>query len=291
MTLIQWYELNAEMLPAFRSLVLPEVVHLVEQPPASLRMVGAVYAGQPIGLALANQQGEGAASLLSCVVVEEARRKGIGRTLLQHMEALLQRDGCNAMTAEFLEEGDTWGAVGSFLTACGFAAPSPGIYIWSDLLETLREFSWVWRFRLPDSFSLEPWSSLTQTEREVVQAGHGVWYPPILSPFADEENFDHDRSTVLRYGGEVVGWMILERFDAETVLFKTMFVHRRHQRAGRGAALVADACRRMYHDPEFQQGIFFVEAENESMVQFMHNRLHDPGFRKQMLWRTAKSWE
>jgi GNAT superfamily N-acetyltransferase len=288
--LIEWYELSTASVLAFHSLALPEVQHLLAEPSPSLRMVGAVYAGQPLGLAVADWQGGETANLLSCVVAEGARRKGVGRSLLQALEGLLQRDGCNSLLAEFLEEGDSWSAVGSFLTACGHATPRPGIHIWSGAEEDLHKFSWVWSFRLPDSFSIAPWSSLTSAEREGIRAGHGVWYPPILSPFADEETIDHERSTVLRYQGEVVGWMILERFDAVTVLFKTMFVHRRHQRTGRGVALIADACRRMFYDTEFQKGIFFAEAENESMVRFMQDRMNHPQFRKQILWRTGKRW-
>ncbi|PWK04937.1 GNAT family N-acetyltransferase [Tumebacillus permanentifrigoris] len=284
----EWFELSPASAPAFRLLALPEARHLFTDFPPSLRMVGAVQDGHPVGLAIGDQQQGSAANLLSLTVVEGARHKGIGKSLLLELEDLLRRRGCSSILAEYLADPVLPSESGSFLTACGFDTPRPGIHIWSGALEILQEILWVGRCRLPDAFSVGPWSSLTTSEREAVHAGLGVWYPPILSPFAEEAMLDPERSMVLRYRGEVVGWMILEVFDAQTVLFKTMFVHQRHQRAGRGVALISEACQRMLQDPEFQQGIFFVEAVNASMVRFMQDRLGHPEIEKQILWRTGK---
>ncbi|MDG0794962.1 GNAT family N-acetyltransferase [Cohnella ginsengisoli] len=174
------------------------------------------------------------------------------------------------------------------MKACGFDEPWAGIHIWGGSIELHPELPWVHRLRLPDAFAVGPFSSLTAQEFNEIRQGEGVWYPPDLSPFADEELVDQERSLVLRTGGAVVGWMIMERFDARTILFKTMFVHARHQRMGRGLALAAEAGRRLTGDPAFSEWLLFVEGRNEVMVRFLRRHVSRPGVRKEVMWRTVK---
>lgn len=274
---------------SFSHLVPPEWRHAVQRLPASFEVLAARRGAEPIGLAIAERRpAAGAASLLALTVAEPDRRQGIGRMLFGEIEAVSKQTGMRAIGAEYLGGTDPGTAEASFLKACGFDAPRPGIHIWGGSKGLMTELPRVRHLRLPDVFEASPFTSLTRREYEEVRQGEGVWYPPDLSPFADEDLIDKERSLVLRYDGAVVGWMILEPFDARTMLFKTMFVRRQHQRMGRGIALAAEAGRRLVSDPAFSEWLLFVEARNADMVRFLNRHVSRPGVEKEVLWRTVK---
>lgn len=214
--MIDLFEMQGVPDVAYHSFCIPEYRALLQNRPDSLVVVGASRAGQPIGLALAKwQEQTQTANLLSVVVAENERRQGIGASLLQGLNILLQRRGCRAVSAEFVVEVEAEhlsqpSAEAAFLQAQGFATPHPGIHIWSGSLQITGDLLWLDTCKLTSDFGLGSWASLTPAEREVVEQGEGVWYPPILSPFVEEALIDPERSLLLRYRGEVVGWMILE---------------------------------------------------------------------------------
>ncbi|WP_271754511.1 GNAT family N-acetyltransferase [Cohnella sp. JJ-181] len=279
-----------DVLPGvFASLVSPELRHALQRLPTSFLTLGAYREGRPVGLAIAERrEGTETAGLLALTVAEPERRHGLGRMLLEEIEAVLLQTGIRVIGAEFLGGTEPGTPEAAFLRACGFNEPRPGIHIWGGSTGLHPELPWVHKLRLPDTFDVAPFTTLTRQEYEEIQRGEGVWYPPDFSPFADEELIDKERSLILRADGEVVGWMILEPFDARTMLFKTMFVRRRHQRMGRGIALAAEMGRRLVRDSAFSEWLLFVEARNEDMVRFLHRRVSRPGVQKEVLWRTVK---
>lgn len=192
------------------------------------------------------------------------------------------------VTVEFLGGIRPDEASVSFLSGCGYAGLHPGLHIWSSPLIVLQDMPWVQHLQLPETFSIHPYISLTAGERDAITSMQGISYPPILSPFNDEESVDFEWSLILRYGGKVAGWLILEPFNQDTLLLKTMYVESSHQRMGRGIALIAEACRRLMNQSNYKNGIFFVEADNAQMVSFMNRRIVHPSIRQEVLWRTAK---
>ncbi|MFD2331050.1 GNAT family N-acetyltransferase [Cohnella sp. GCM10020058] len=274
----------------YTGLIPPELSHVLQQRlPASFLALGARRGAEPVGMAIAERrEASDTAGLLALTVREPERRQGVGRTLFGEIETALKQTGTRAIGAEYLGGTDPATAEAAFLKACGFDEPLPGIHIWGGSTGLHPEMPWVHRLRLPDEFTFSPFRTLTTQEYEEVWQGEGVWYTPDYSPFADEKLIDKERSLLLRYGGAVVGWMIFEPFDTRTLLFKTMFVHPRHQRMGRGIALAAEACRRLVRDPAFSEWLLFVEGRNTDMVRFLNRHVACPGVQKEVLWRTVK---
>lgn len=279
-------------LPAgYSGLTPPECRPFLHRLPEHCLALGANLSGQPIGLAIAELQGTSRrAKLLALVIDEPYRRRGIGRQLYSMLESMLRRMRVDAITAQYLAEAndDAGEAENAFANACGFDPSMPVIHIWSFPIRITEALPWTNGLRLPADFAFGSWSSLTVPERIFIAQGHGDWYPPILDPFAEEERIDPERSLVLRYRGTPIGWIILERFDARTVLFKTMFVKRRYQHMSRGITLSVEACRRLIREDTYQEMIFYVEEENTDMVRFLSRRVDRDGIRKQVLWQTAK---
>lgn len=282
---------------AFSALTPKELLPLMQELPPSYAALGASLDGRPVGLAVASLQaghpatgGAKTAQLRALAVDPPYRLKGVGRQLLGMLESLLRQNGAALMRAEYVGGTEPGSVSAAFLQSCGFAAPTPGIHIWSGpLRRVVEDLPRIERLRLPKEFTFGPLSGLTEEERSVIAHGAGSWYPPILDPFAEEDQIDREHSLILRYHQVPVGWIIVEQFDARTVLLKSMFVKDEHQRLARAIALGAEACRRIIQEGKLTEAIFFVEAENAEMVRFMNRQIDHPAIHKEILWRTVKS--
>lgn len=269
--------------------VLPEARSIVPELPHDCLAVGAWEQERPIGLAIVRRAaGEETAHVVSLVVVEEYRREGVGRRILAGLGNLLKSNGIGILAVEYMASCEESGEVGLFLQAVGFAPPVLGVAVWSGKLALFEEMPWVRRMPLPRGLHVEPWSALTAEQHAYIQSGEENWYPSILSPLMDGSDTDDERSLLLRDGERIVGWMIVEPLDANTIVFKSMFVHASYRRKGRGIALMAESFRRFLHDPTFENGIFFVEGDNADMLAFMRKHLSRPNMREEGMWRTFK---
>lgn len=287
---VQATPLRGAIPEVYRELVPPELRNLLQQLPPHMLALGTGYEGRALGLAVAELGAKpGTAHLRTLTVAEPVRRQGLGRQIYALLESGLLQNGVRSVSAEFLAGEEAASNESLFLRACGFIQPEPGIFVRNVPLHVTSELPWTTRMQLPRVLGVGTFASLTPDERHSLQQGQGSWYPPLLSPFLEEELIDPERSLLLRYRGAIAGWLILERFDRETILFKTMFVHRRHQRMARGIALIAEALRRLQANPGgYQNAIFTVEADNADMVRFMNNHIAHPAIRAEVLWRTVK---
>ncbi|WP_138494221.1 GNAT family N-acetyltransferase [Paenibacillus pinistramenti] len=286
------YALFQESVPTgFHNNLSAELRPLLGRLPQSFLAIGAYLDGEPAGIALAryDHPPDAGAHLLGIGVAVERRRSGIGRGLIAELSALLRRSGFSTLNTEYLSGLRPDAAESLFLQACGFQTPAPGIYICGCRLEYSVHAPWVTTLKLPEPFSCSPFNSLTSEESEEIRQGLGLWYPPILDPFAEEELIDRERSVILRHQGRLAGWMILEPFDARTILYKTMFVRKEYQRMARGVALMAEISRRMMQDPVYEEFVFFVEADNRPMAKFLEKHIVSEQLRKEVLWRTRKA--
>lgn len=287
---VQATPLRGAIPEVYRELVPPELRNLLQQLPPHMLALGTGYEGRALGLAVAELGAKpGTARLQTVTIAEPVRRQGLGRQLYDLLESGLRQNGVRSVSAEFLAGEEAASNEASFLQACGFAQPEPGIHVRHVPLRVASVLPWTAARPLPKAFGVDTFASLTPEERRAMQQGLGSWYPPLLSPFLEEKLIDPERSLLLRYQGGVAGWMILERFDPETILFKTMFVHRRHQRMARGIALIAEALRRLKSNPGgYRNAIFTVGADNADMVRFMNKHIAHPAIQAEVLWRTVK---
>lgn len=274
----------------FSSLVPPELRDYLRVLPPNCIALGAIGGGMPLGIAIAKRNGaELSANLQALVITEPCRRQGIGLQLYGMLESLLRQQGICWIRTEYLGASHVASLEASFLQSCGFPEPAPGIHVWNGSFDILKELPRIQSLKLPGDYLAIPFHELTGKERVEMAKGNGDWYPPILDPFAEEDLIDRQRSLALRYRDAIIGWMILEPFHAQTLLFKTMFVRQSHQRTGRGITLLAEASRRIVREGQYKDWIFFVEADNADMVRFMQRRIHHPNVQKEILWRTVKA--
>lgn len=261
-----------------------------EQLPSSVLALGAYQLGVPAGLAAAVLTGNGTltARLLGVAVAPSLRRQGVGGKLIAELERRLRTIGITFLSAEYLEDLSPRSEQADFLLACGFAEPQAGIHAATGPLSLAKKLPWVGSLVLPRSFYMQPFHTLTPEERELLRSGEDNWYPSILNPLAGENGIDAQRSLVVRRKDQLIGWLTVEAFSQDTLLFKTMFLREEHQRLGRGVALLAEMLRRAADDSSFREGIFFVEADNAPMLTFLERHVYPLGLRREVLWRSVK---
>ncbi|MNM06821.1 PanD maturation factor [compost metagenome] len=261
-----------------------------EQLPSTVLALGAYHLGVPAGLAAAVLSGNGTptARLLGVAVAPSLRRQGVGSKLIAELERRLRTIGITFLSAEYLEDLSLRSEQADFLLVCGFAEPQAGIHAATGPLSLAKKLPWVGSLVLPRSFSIQPFHTLTPEERELLRSGENNWYPSILNPLAGDSGIDAQRSLVVRRKDQLAGWLTVEAFSQDTLLFKTMFVREEHQRLGRGVALLAEMLRRAAGDSSYREGIFFVEADNAPMLTFLERHVYPLGLRREVLWRTVK---
>ncbi len=264
---------------------------MLMQAASPMLAIGAIVNEKLIGLGLFRTSAAGKNAHAVSVIVDPSHRKlGIGSAIVTHGWRLLQERGCLRLNAEFLSDIDS--AEGRdrirFLEACGFKPFEQGIHVRTGPFTALLDQEWL-RLQMPPAFSVDPWTSLTEDERQYLERCMGVEYEETFSPFVDEDTLDRERSVLLRYKGAPIGWNLLEPINESTMLGRTMCVFIKHRKLARGVGLFAESIRRLMAEGVYPNGMFFVSHENEPMRAFMERHFDSPLLRKQVLWRSYQS--
>ena len=134
----------------------------------------------------------------------------------------------------------------------------------------IAQAPWLYKYPLPDSFTVFPWTELTATEK--TQLAQRRDYPPSLSPLTKDPRLEPLNSLGLRYQGKIIGWCLTHRIDKNTIRYSTMYVEPRFQKLGRGISLVAEAIKRQikHNIPYFK---WSIAADNHPMLRFNQRHL------------------
>ena len=245
---------------ATRPLAEPLVAALEGEPPA------AAIVGEP-------QLGGRAAEVISLFVRPERRRRGSARRLLRALEGELRRRSVSEIGAALRTDWPAYPSVVAMLESEGWLPPlrrrmggrGDERILGAEWLRSAR--------RLPDGWSIGPWSSLSGPERaEVARRLERGEAPAVLSPFQEEGRLERLNSVVLRDGDRVAGWLVTHRMDPKTVQYTALWVEPHPKRGVLGVALLAEAFRRQ-HAAGVPYGTFLVDVENREMSRFFARRL------------------
>ncbi|UOF91496.1 GNAT family N-acetyltransferase [Fodinisporobacter ferrooxydans] len=290
--MIEYFPLNRSKAAEFVSMLPQQSKH-----PVLLQMAqdtlawGAAEDSRPVGLALAELQPDHpvpAAKLLSLFVAPSHRGRGVGRRLLAELQNDRKVQGCQQLNAEYVTEKENVESSSRFLQRNGFPPAEAVLYVFIGDIRRIGELRWFQASKLSQPFSVFPWRELSQEDRIEIQSGQDVWYPAAFSPFIEEKYVDPEYSVGLRYRGEVIGWLIMQRLAANMLLYKTLFVKQKHQGVGRGLALGIEMVRSSRLAQKIPFGTVLVESHNEAMLQIVRNRFAPLLLREKVLLRTSK---
>ena len=250
---------------------------LYDLSPNSLNVaIGAYNSEEPVGLALAIIMPEkGFAKVGSIFVKPSYRRQGIGTALLMRLEEeLYQQRGCTKAKFVYATGKLTTTAIEHLLQNCNWLSPEPEKLI-CKCNRTMLNAPWLKKYTLPDSFTIFPWVEITPTERVALQKQQEIdpWIPESLMPLQYENDLEPLNSVGLRYEGQVVGWVITQRFLPHTICYSCSYIRPDLQKRGRIIPLYAEAIKRQAAKPEIPNATWVVPFIHEPMVQFVKQRM------------------
>ena len=264
--------LNIFTVEGYGSMTFPSFRPLLRAlyPQGQVVAIGASWCGQPVGLALARMLPGGNSEVLSMFVAAPHRGRGVGTALLTSLEQALSERGSVGGELVYMTGKPSTGALERLLRKCGWP-PSRTRMLVCKGDKKILEAPWMREYRLPSSFSIFPWREITEEERAALRRSQERerWIPEYLAPFQHEQTMERLNSLGLRYGNQVVGWLITHRVAPDTVRFTSLFVRKDLQKMGRAVPLVVEAINRqgreLGHDSYV---IFSVRSDNTPMMRF-----------------------
>ncbi|MDM8553511.1 TIGR03032 family protein [Desulfococcaceae bacterium HSG7] len=247
--------------PNIRRRAEPEIIH------EPLITTVATCQGQFVGMALAEiLPHEKQARMLSLFTEREHRRRGIGLRLMAFMEKALTGQGCSAVNLSFRTDWPGAPAVKRILRRLGWSDSKAAVMLCKTTIEQISKAPWVSKSRMPENFTVFPWSELTSDERQTIRQCKD--YPAVLNPFQREDRIESVNSLGLRFRGEVVGWLITHRTASDTVEYSAMFIQKKSWHSGLAVPLLAESINRQIA-ANISYFVFQVEMTNKKMLKFV----------------------
>jgi N-acetylglutamate synthase-like GNAT family acetyltransferase len=241
----------------------------------SIIAIGASINQTPIALVLAETYPqEKTAIILSIFVKPEYRNQGIATDLLIHLEQSLRERGYQAVELVYTTGKSTTPALEHLLDKCGWNQPQLRLLIGKATSEQMIEAPWLYKYSLPEDFTIFPWPDLTEAERTAIleKQEKQAWYPDNLSPFVQEQEIEPLNSLGLRHQGQVVGWMVTHRIAPDTIRYTRLFVKQELQKMGRAIPLLAESIK-LQCSTDIPYGIWTIQQDNLGMLNFMKRRM------------------
>lgn len=249
--------------------------------------------GIPIGLALLSlYRSLYWATLLSITIKASNCDQDVGKPLLDHLEGVLRgmhsrlfsysysdNDPEVIRLKEILKQSE-WSAPHLLLVRCHFEG---------------HKFNAPWFIRyvkipLPENFEFFPWTKLKPRERELLMHKRDEGgFPISVSPFHDEKSIEPLNSLGIRYKGAVIGWMITNRLDANTISYSSFYVEPEYRETTIPLCMVAKSIYLQLHST-IENGIIEMNPtlSDPPWITFFQNRFRPSAQRVESIYDVCK---
>ncbi|GIO05556.1 hypothetical protein J31TS6_15840 [Brevibacillus reuszeri] len=277
-------------LEKYKLMMTPNHMHLITREVSNHFALGVSAGGAAIGYVLVRTRAEiSRANIIELKIEQKFAGNGHEKILLHTVENKLREKNYHTLTfdcvfhegetatKEFLQPGEGW-SDGELLS-----------HIWIADLQGISRDEWIKKKRIPKGFELFSWDELSVSEGQDIEAGCEQWYPEKLSPLQEEQQMNATLSVGLRYGGNVIGWMIVQRAARNMVFFKTQFIRDEFRKLGRGMLLIAEAIRRTSKIEGMAYGMFVMDKDNADMVRLANKHFAPYVIRRKMFYSFQKA--
>ncbi len=273
MTGLEIERLNSINSAAFSAFTFHAYQHILYslQAGGSIAAFGALVGGAPAGMVICEAAPE-TANIVSICVGAEFRNRGVGSALLAAAEQELAGKGAGIAAFTYATGKPTQPALERMLAKCGWPQPQPKHLICTS---DKRMYAFLSEYKLPPSFEVFPWTEVTPEDRASLERSQAAeqWVPKGLWPFDYEATMEPANSVGVRYGGELVGWLITQPREPDAVCYSCSWMRPDLQRRGRLVAAYAEAVRRQIEFTTKPIGIWIVPYHHESMASFVLRRM------------------
>lgn len=198
---------------------------------AEIYAFGAISSkGQPIGLALATYYPNlSLAKLIRFEIIKEFSTNELSIRLLRSLEDKLKSLNCYLLTYLFPATDPEYTETNRIFKEAGWSDPSLLIV---RCHFNVKEFHPAWldpclKILLPQDFKIFPWRTLKPKDVELLKhQQEEKTFPLGVSPLHDEKSIEYINSLGIRYKGNVIGWIITNRIDRDTVSFSSFYLDR-----------------------------------------------------------------
>ncbi|HSH06006.1 MAG TPA: GNAT family N-acetyltransferase [Anaerolineae bacterium] len=234
--MIAIYPLTANSIQPFILMVRPGLRQNVLEigTDSKLVVLGATIWEQPAGVVVAYLSDE-TVQLMDLYVQPTYRQGGIGTALLAAVEEIAQQTGIGKCYTFYRPDEHT-SAFEKTLAKVGWQASTLShIVFWTTRERDALHLDWVQQYRFEPPYEVVPWPDVTDADLQVIaQLGEEGRYPPSLSPLArPREAWDDATSFILRYEGNIAGWVCTLREAPLQLLIDILYVYPPRQRLGK----------------------------------------------------------
>lgn len=260
-----------------------------------MMMIGASIDGRPVGLAVVSGGKDDESATLESIFVEpSARRRGVGRRLIETVEATCLEESVKTLSGSWYDDAPSAALVAGLIGRSGWSDPKPVSSVHRGgrrLLEHVDRTNREWSCR--PGFAIESWSELSAVDLEQIarlQETHGI----LLGLHPEGESMlavSASTSVVLRRGGDVVGWMVHHVLGSETLRYSSLWLHPDLVGRGLGIAIAIESSRRhLAVIDRLPRLLFLVSCRNDAMHRFIARRMKPAIDRSSTLLRSERGF-
>lgn len=205
--------------------------------------------------------------LLSVYVERAARRQGLGSALVAEFERAVAAAGFAQLETVYMTGTPPIEFLERILAKRGWSPPVPRMLVLKGTMDQALALPWYRKHRLPAGFELFPWSQIEAAELAHIKASQerSAWIPADLLPW---RHVSLDASSMgIRRAGEVVGWVLNQRINDETLRFTCSFVREDLARRARILPAYSEALR-LAHAAGYRRVTFTVPLRHPHMAAF-----------------------
>jgi GNAT superfamily N-acetyltransferase len=219
----------------------------------------------------------GGAELASLYVEPVHRHQGIGRRLLEHLEAQVTRQGFPFIQVRYRSTIPQIDAFEHLLERRAWGPATVSQHMFKAPLEDVLTAPWIDRYPLPAAAAPVAWTDLTPEEAAAIKRRKGQpepeGYPAALDPFQLAHLPWQPYSLGLRTPDGVAGWMMAHRLSESLVQYTSLWIHPSLRGSGASVYLVGEALKRQQREGQAPDCLWRVDADNDAMLRFTRRRL------------------
>jgi len=237
----QVFQLTPQTLAPYASLTFPSLA------PGSARLaaltgellaVSAMANGVMVGLAIAERQPDTTATLLSLQVEPHMQRQGIATRLLLNLQLFMLQQGVSAVAVQYRTGGNVAACFEPLLKKLGWTAPRTDLLLLQSSAGRLAGTGWGQRYPLSAAYQLFDWFQATQAD---LVHSRALGAPAYLLPPTTVSGLEPAVCLGLRHQGKLVGWLLAQRLNANTVRYASLYLAPAHRSRGQALVLLAEA--------------------------------------------------
>ena len=229
------------------------------------------------------------ARIHSFVVHPDHRNQGVGKKLLESLEQHLREEGCEKLEGTYRNHWKSVPALKAILEQTNWHEPEKELVIVRGEAKKVLRLFMDDRLTLPNGYAFAPFVKLSVADKEAIKTKKKQqdWYPEILDPFVHENSMNPVTSLALKFGDEVIGWVISHLIGPDLNEFTSLFIDASHRSYKLAHLLMRETIHRQ-HDQGINKFLITSTSDNYVMARFLIRHAPDTGVFFTTSYRTAK---